>query len=94
MQVLCKYYVDLNRYNEATALIIKGIVLTHRLLSMKRVTKILMHQINTDLIASNLSDAAARINLAEKLLSEKNVSFKVSLIINDQEIFKIRNFRI
>jgi hypothetical protein len=50
-----------------------------------------MHQNNTDLISSNLTEATARIDLAEKLVSEKNVSFGVNSAINDQEIIKIRN---
>jgi hypothetical protein len=92
MQLLCKYYVELSRYREATSFIREGLDLTQCHSSMRRVTQFLMHQINTDLISSNLTEATARINLAEKLVSEKNVSFEVCSTINDQEIIKIRNY--
>jgi hypothetical protein len=92
MQLLCKYYVELSKYREATSFIREGLVLTQCHSSMRRVTQFLMHQINTDLIASNLSDATARISLAEKLVSEKNASIEFCSIINDKEIIKIRNF--
>ena len=86
MQLLCKYYVELSRYREATSFIREGLDLTQCHSSMRRVTQFLMHQINTDLISSNLTEAKACINLAEKLVSEKNVSFEVCSTINDQEI--------
>ena len=92
MQLLCKYYIELGRYPEATSLIQKGLDLTQCHSSTRRVMQFLMHQINTDLIACNVSDVTSRINLAEKLVSEKNVSFEVCSTINDQEIIQLRNF--
>jgi hypothetical protein len=91
MQLLCKYYVELSRYREATTFIRYGLDMAQYHSSMRRVTQFLMHQNNTDLISSNLTEATARIDLAEKLVSEKNVSFGVNSAINDQEIIKIRN---
>ena len=86
MLLLCKYYVELRMYIEANYYICEGLELTQCHSSMRRVTQFLMHKINTDLISSNLTEATACINLAEKLVSEKNVSFEVCSTINDQEI--------
>ena len=92
MQVLCKYYVELSRYREATSFIREGLDLTQCHSSMRRMTQFLLHQVNTDIIAMNLSEATARIDLAETLVSEKSVSIVVYPAINHQEIFKLKNY--
>ena len=53
---------------------------------MTRMTQFLLHHVNTDIIAMNLSEATARIYLAETLVSEKSVSIEVYPAINHQEI--------
>ena len=68
MQVLCKYYVELSRYREATCFIREGLDLTQLHYCTRRLTQFLLHQIHTDLIASSLNEAIIRLDKAEQLI--------------------------
>jgi len=94
MQLLCKYYVELSRYREATCFIREGLDLTQLHFCKRRLTQFLLHQINTDLIASNLTEAFLRLDIVEKLLknkSNKSSAYSLSLLIND-DIIQIKNY--
>ena len=91
MQILCKYYVELSRYREATCFIREGLDLTQCHYCTRRLTQFLLHQINTDLIASNLSEATARIDLAETLICEKATIIELYPAANHQDIIKLKN---
>lgn len=54
-------------------------------------TQFLLHQINTDLIASNLNEATVRIDLAESLINEQTNCQDIDLAINHQDIVKLKN---
>lgn len=70
MQLICKYYVELSRYREATCFIREGIDLSQLHFCKRRLTHYLLHQINADLIASSFEDATGRLKLAEKFLNQ------------------------
>ena len=92
MQLLCKYYVELSRYREATCFIREGLDLTQCHYCTRRLTQFLLHQINTDLIASNLNEATARIDLAESLINEQTKLQEYDLAVNHQDIVKLKNY--
>ena len=94
MQQYCKYYVELSRYREATYFIREGLDLSQLHYSKRRLTQFLLHQINTDLVASNLSEAFQRLDIVERLLKNRNgksSSYSLNLLMHD-DIVQIKNY--
>ena len=99
MQTICKYYIDISRYRDATGYIREALDITQLNFSTRRIGSFLLNQINADLIASCLNEANSRIKILENLLSlndldlssKKSKSFKLENnfdLCNDFHKFK------
>ena len=67
MQLMCKYYIDISRYRDATSYIREALDVTQLNFATRRITTFLLHHVNVDLIAQCLNEATSRIKIAEHL---------------------------
>lgn len=85
MQVVCKYYIDISRYRDATGYIREGLDLTQLHFSSRRMCLFLLDQINADLVASCFTEGDSRIKIAEHFIKPEEIKIKNA---NDLIIFK------
>jgi hypothetical protein len=98
-QILCKYYVDISRYRDATGFIRESLDITQLHFSKNRLAVFLMHQINCDLLANCHNEATSRLQVVGNLIrgsSEKNtttVMMETAAVSShkEQDLFEIKN---
>jgi hypothetical protein len=99
MQEACKYYIEISRYRDALGYIREGLDITQMHFSIRRVSLFLLHQINADLVASCITEASSRINIAKNLIgySDLDQDLNELQILNDlnrcKNIFYLKNLK-
>lgn len=95
MQEMCKYYIEISRYRDALGYIREGLDITQLHFSSRRITQFLLHQINADLIASNLSESKSRLKMTENFIngcdSVKKTDLRNFTAINLSDVFGLKN---
>lgn len=95
MQEMCKYYIEISRYRDALGYIREGLDITQLHFSSRRITQFLLHQINADLIASNLNESKTRLKLTENFIngcdSVKKTDLRNFARINLDDLFGLKN---
>ena len=89
-QGLCKYYIDISRYRDATGFLREGLDITQLHFSRRRCTLFLLHQVNADIVASCFSEASARLQLAKNFLRIRSDEVQPSYDADD--VLQWRNF--
>jgi hypothetical protein len=102
MHVICKYYIDISRYRDATGYIREALDITQLNFSTRRIASFLLTQISADLIATCLNEACTRIKICENLClgvkeielgKKKQPKLDSSLLFMfANDIFKFKNF--
>ena len=97
MQEACKYYIEISRYRDALGYIREGLDITQMHFSIRRVGLFLLHQINADLVASCITEASSRMNIAKNLIGYSDLEQDLNElhILNDlsrcKNIFYLKN---
>lgn len=92
-QNLCKYFIDIGRYRDATGYIREGLDITQLHFSIRRASNFLLQQVNADLIASCFNEAQTRLKLAENLVKIEEIESgsKLSLDTLD-DLMRLKNY--
>ncbi len=92
---MCKYYIEISRYRDALGYIREGLDITQLHFSNRRIAQFLLHQINADLIASNLNESKARLKITENFIngcdSLNKTDLKNFTQIDLNDIFGLKN---
>jgi hypothetical protein len=90
LQQVCKYFIDISRYRDATGYIREGLDVTQLHYAQRRTTMFLLHQINADIVACCFGEASTRLQIVKNFLGIKDDSNNTDYDEND--LHEWRNF--
>lgn len=70
---LCKHFIDIGRYRDATGYIREGLDVTQLHFSLRRVARFLLQQIHADIIANCFNESLSRLKLVGNLIQSHKI---------------------
>lgn len=90
---LCKHFIDIGRYRDATGYIREGLDVTQLHFSLRRVTRFLLQQIHADIIANCFNESQSRLKLSENLIQiEKIENMQILDSETRNDLMRLNNF--
>lgn len=90
---LCKHFIDIGRYRDATGYIREGLDVTQLHFSLRRVSRFLLQQIHADIIANCFNESKTRLKLTENLIQIESI--EKSQILGPEmrnDLMRLNNF--